>query len=88
METMKPKTNAQKVRQKPEYRSTNGRYEELPHCYVCNKCVGEAYWSHPDTDRTISDRLLCLCKKCYDKCKDMPGTEAVKMFFGDKNGSK
>ncbi len=76
-------TEKQKERQKPQYRE-NGKYAKVNPCYVCGKSAGVDYLSHPDTDVTIGDDLLCLCEKCWDKCGHLPGKEAVKLMFGDE----
>ena len=82
MVLMKIQTKKQIERQK--YRE-QGKYAKVNPCFVCKKSAGENYFSHPDTDKTIKDQLLRLCKKCYIKYKNMPGTEAVKAAFQQKD---
>lgn len=55
----------------------HGKYAKVNPCYACGKSAGVDYWSHPDTDKTINDELLCLCSKCNDRLCDIPGPEAV-----------
>lgn len=69
-----------KQRQRQNYRES-GKYAKVFPCYVCNKSAGVDYCSHPDTDKTINDELLCLCESCYNIYKDIPGPEAVKIAF-------
>ena len=71
---------AQIARQRPQYRE-DGRYAKVNPCYVCDKSAGVDYYSHPDSDMTINDELLCLCKNCMGKYQDLPGPEAVKLAF-------
>lgn len=75
-------TDKQVARQKAR---VNGQYAEMQKCYVCKAFVGDDYWSHPDTDQTINDELLCLCKKCCDKLSKYSGTEAIKIAFKGGN---
>lgn len=76
-------TEKQAERQKEQYRN-NGKYAKVNPCYVCNKSAGVDYFSHPDTDKTINDQLLCLCKKCYDRLGHLSGKEAIKLAFGEE----
>ena len=70
-------------RQQARQRHRNsGRYAKVFPCYVCGISAGEDYESHPDTDNTINDELLCLCSKCAAKLRGLPGPEAVKVAFG------
>ncbi len=71
-------TIKQQIRQKHR---NQGRYAQVFPCYVCNKSAGENYFSHPDTDRTIGDDLICLCEKCFERLRGLPGEEAVKVAF-------
>lgn len=71
-------TPAQYKRQKHRER---GRYAQVNPCYVCGRSAGENYESHPDTDCSINDELICLCRRCFDRLKDLPGPEAVKVAF-------
>ena len=76
------RTPAQQQRQKEEYRE-HGKYAKVNPCYVCGKSAGVDYCSHPDTDKTIDDELLCLCKKCGEKLSKYDGKTAIKIAFGD-----
>ncbi len=71
-------TISQQIRQK--HRS-HGRYAQVNPCCVCGKSAGENYNSHPDTDGSINDELICLCRKCFDRLRGLPGPEAVKVAF-------
>tara|TARA_Y100000310_G_scaffold242957_1_gene247275 strand:- start:977 stop:1216 length:240 start_codon:yes stop_codon:yes gene_type:complete len=73
-------TEKQIERQKDRYRD-KGKYAKVNPCYVCEKSAGIDYFSHPDTDGEINDELLCLCKKCYDKCSHLSGKQAVKLML-------
>ena len=73
-------TPKQVQRQKTEHRD-NGKYAKVNPCYVCGKSAGIDYESHPDTDNTIDDELLCLCKRCGNRLRNIPGPEAVKIAF-------
>ena len=73
-------TPAQRQRQKTEHRD-RGRYAKVNPCYVCDKSAGVNYFSHPDTDNTIDDELLCLCRECADRLSGLPGPEAVALAF-------
>lgn len=59
----------------------SGKYAKVNPCYACGKSSGDDYFSHPDTDNSIDDELLCLCHSCYDKLKDLPGKEAIEVAF-------
>lgn len=59
----------------------SGRYAQVNPCYVCKRSAGVDYFSHPDTDNSIGDALLCLCHECYERLKGLPGPEAVKAAF-------
>jgi hypothetical protein len=76
-------TPAQKQRQQTQHRD-NGKYAKVNPCYVCGKSARVDYYSHPDTDITIGDDLLCLCKTCADKLCDLPGPEAVAKAFPEE----
>jgi len=78
------RTSAQNERQKEQYRE-HGKYAKVNPCYVCGKSAGINYFSHHDTDKTINDELLVLCKKCADKLCKFDGPIAVKIAFGEKN---
>ena len=82
---MRSITSAQKERQ--DYRE-NGKYARVNPCYVCGKSAGVNYYSHQDTDGTIGDELLILCKKCGAKLGKFPGNEAVEVAFGMKGASR
>lgn len=71
---MKRMTSAQQARQNHR---DNGRYAKVCPCNVCSKSAGENYDSHPDTDDTIDDQLICLCKSCFKLLAHLPGPEAV-----------
>jgi len=77
-------TPKQRQRQSENFRD-NGKYAKVHPCYVCDKSAGVDYFSHPDTDNTINDELLCLCLKCYKKLCDLPGLEAIKIAFPKEN---
>lgn len=66
--------------ERQKYRA-HGKYAKVNPCYVCGKSAGIDYCSHPDTDRTINDELLVLCKKCGDHLSQFPGVQAVQMAF-------
>ena len=59
------------------YRDNSGRAAECHPCYVCGKSAGYDYLSHPATEHTLADELLCLCQSCYNKCAELSGPEAV-----------
>lgn len=77
-------TPNQKKRQR--YRG-RGQYAKVNPCYACGQSAGVDYCSHKDTDHTIHDELLCLCRRCAKATQDMPGPEAVewaKRTYWDK----
>jgi cation transport regulator len=69
-------------RQRQSYRDA-GKYAKVNPCRICGKSAGVNYYAHPDTDVTIGDELLVLCKKCAKKTQDMPGVEAAKLARPD-----
>jgi hypothetical protein len=79
------RTPAQRERQKLEHRE-NGRYAKVNPCYVCGKSAGIDYYSHHDTDVTIGDDLLVLCKKCGIRLAKYDGKTAIKIAFGEQKG--
>lgn len=80
------RTEAQQNRQK--YRGRDGRYAETYHCYLCNKVVGEDYFSDRRTDTTDlegndwGDVALCLCERCSKGLDRLPDGLAFKVACG------
>jgi hypothetical protein len=68
-------TNNQSRRQ--SHRGQDGKYAEVNPCQCCGKSAGLEYFSHHDTDVTIGDELICLCKSCHEQLDDMGGEYAV-----------
>ncbi len=65
-----------------------GKYENYPHCYVCNKPVLD-YFSHALTDcndkngKSIDDLLLVLCRECYTKTEGLDTQEDIIKYIND-----
>lgn len=71
-----PRTAAQRARQDIRHRD-HGRYAKVNPCYVCGKSAGIEYFPHHETDVTIGDKLLVLCRNCADATEAMSGPDAV-----------
>lgn len=58
-------------------RQTDGKYVIVNPCRACGRGAGDNYAAHPETDRSINDELICLCRQCAKRLCRFPGPDAV-----------
>jgi transcription elongation factor Elf1 len=68
----------QTTRQKE--RNSNGRYKEMAHCEVCNKALGNDYYSDNRCNDELHGLGLVLCAKCGVKIEQMETKEAYEFL--------
>jgi hypothetical protein len=81
MNTLKPRSQAQVERQRPEHRA-KGRYSKTNPCECCGKSAGVDDYSHSriDTD-PFHDLGLVLCAKCSAKVDDIADPHEAVAFL-------